>query len=167
MKYIFYRLIGFLIVLLPVQLLYMVAEKIGQTAYFFWGSRRKIGLNNLKTAFPEKNKNELKSILKQTFINFAITFFEIFKQPYLKGNIEKIFKVEGLENLERAYQKNKGVLLITSHFGNWEVAGSLICLLGYKLAVVQKTQNNLAFDKLINYYRQLNGIYNKAFNENN
>ncbi len=158
MKYFFYRLLGFFIGILPIPIFYTLAEKVGKTAYIFWGKRRKIGMENLKKAFPEKSNQELKIILEKTFINFSYTFFEIFKQPYVKNNIDNIFRVKGLENLETAYSDGKGVILVTAHFGNWELAGSFICSLGYKLGVIQKTQKNTDFDRLINYYRTLNNI---------
>ncbi|MGM0607696.1 MAG: lysophospholipid acyltransferase family protein [Candidatus Muiribacteriota bacterium] len=158
MKYQFLRFIGFIIGLVPSSILYTVAEVIGFFGFIFWKNRRITGFQNLKKAFPEKNHRELKKILKNVFINLSIIIFEIFKQPYVGRNIDKVFNVKGFHNLKKAYSKNKGVILITSHFGNWELAGSLICKKGFNLDVIQKKQNNLDFDKVLNHYRQINGM---------
>ncbi|MGM0608675.1 MAG: lysophospholipid acyltransferase family protein [Candidatus Muiribacteriota bacterium] len=158
MKYYFFRVSGFFIGLIPNCLLAFAGKVLGSLVFIFWKKRRKIGFDNLKNVYPEKTDKEINFILKLNFINFAYTLFEMFKQPYVKKNLDNIFTVKGIDKLEKFYRQNKGVILITAHFGNWELGGSLICALGYKLSVIQKKQKNSAFDKLINHYRKLNNI---------
>ena len=86
--------------------------------------------------------------------------------PLLKPeNIEQTVKIEGLEYLDAAYKQNKGVIMATGHYGNWELLGATVALHGYPMLSITRKQNNGAMDKFINEYRQLVGqkvAYNRG-----
>jgi KDO2-lipid IV(A) lauroyltransferase len=51
-----------------------------------------------------------------------------------------------------------GVVLASAHFGNWELHGAALALLGYKMACVAQKQHNGAMDRFINEYRARAGL---------
>lgn len=152
-----YIIIAILLRFIPVWLSYSIAYIISRTAYFLWKRRRDIAYKNLKMIFPEKDEIFYSDFIKKNFYENAKTFFEIFRQPDFSKFRDRI-EVYGDENLKKAYEKGKGVILFTLHHGNWEFTGSMTALLGYPIAVVQKNQKNVEFDNILNSLREKNGM---------
>src|ERR1700678_3622798 len=67
---------GFLYVvsLLPMRVLYMISDVIYGIVYYLIGYRRKVVMDNLRQAFPEKAEAELVVIAKQFYHNFIDSF---------------------------------------------------------------------------------------------
>jgi KDO2-lipid IV(A) lauroyltransferase len=73
---------------------------------------------------------------------------------YIKANIE----TEGLEHLDRALAAGRGAVLVTGHFGSWELMGCVIARLGYPINFVVGVQRNLLVQHLMNDLRKSCGI---------
>ena len=57
--------------------------------------------------------------------------------------------VIGDDHIGQARRQGKGVILVTGHFGYWELLGASVAALGYPMAVVAKDQHNPAVNALI------------------
>src|SRR5689334_16286881 len=77
----YYLIYGFLyaISLLPLRLLYLVSDFFYFLIYYVLGYRKKIVLQNLSIAFPEKSAAEKLRIAKKFYRNFTDTFIETIK----------------------------------------------------------------------------------------
>ncbi|HVO65847.1 MAG TPA: hypothetical protein VMT12_05115, partial [Syntrophales bacterium] len=104
--------------------------------YYFSPRQRLITIHNLRCAFPEKNSTEIEAIAKGVYRTLGIITADFFKIPSLtKDNIGDLVEVEGIENYKRALEKNRGIILLGAHFGNWELAAA-VCSLVLKPAVI-------------------------------
>ncbi len=105
-------------------------------------------------------------IANDSLKRFGRMIVEVMRFPLLnKDNINELVKVEGLEYLDAAYKLNKGVIMATGHYGNWELLGATVALHGYPMLSITRKQNNSHMDKFINEYRQLVGqkvAYNRG-----
>lgn len=105
-------------------------------------------------------------IANDSLRRFGRMIVEVMRFPLLnKDNINELVKVEGLEYLDAAYKLNKGVIMATGHYGNWELLGATVALHGYPMLSITRKQNNSHMDKFINEYRQLVGqkvAYNRG-----
>ena len=74
-------LYGFLYLfsLLPMPLLYLLSDGVYALMYYVFGYRKKVVMQNLLIAFPEKTEAERKKIAKKFYRNFLDTFVEIIK----------------------------------------------------------------------------------------
>ena len=87
-------------------------------------------------------------IARRIFKNFNEFLFEFFKIPVLdKDKMAGYFSFEGMENLNAALARGRGVILASAHVGNWEMAGAALALLGYKLHVVAGIQFSRALSE--------------------
>jgi len=114
------------------------------------GARKKVAERNLHMVFPEKSEREIKAIMREMYRQMGLTAAEIYF-----GDIRKLYKkfsVEGLEYLQEAHSLDKGVIVATGHFGNWELAGRYIAR-SYKLSVIYKKLRNQYFDDFNNKIR--------------
>ncbi len=118
--------------------------------------RKDVALTQLNKSFPEKTEREINSILKNVYRNIgkmtAETFF---------GDDKKLFNkitTNGFENLHEALSLGRGMILVSAHFGNWELAGRYIASTGINTGIVIKKQRNPYFETFSNKPREKFGI---------
>jgi KDO2-lipid IV(A) lauroyltransferase len=104
---------------------------------------------------------------KRIFQHFGITILELLQMACLSQQemVSKV-RIEGKEILIEALARQKGVVLITAHLGNYEMAAqSVPCLLGLQMASVAKKMRNVRLNRLIHNLRTRFGntiIYKKG-----
>ena len=83
-------------------------------------------MGNLKIAFPEKSDTELKIIMKEFYHHFLDVFMEMIKTFTISNEeILKRFKLTNQEELDAFMGRNDNVLLMSSHYANFEWLFSL------------------------------------------
>ena len=132
---------------------------LGRLGFYLDKKHREIVLNNLKTAFgQEKSPDEINLIAKKVFENLGMNLMEFFRLPWLKiEDLEGYVEPEGFENLRKAYEKGKGVIILTGHFGNWEMVGVFYALMGYPFDVVVRDLDNPVMDAFVRWVRARSG----------
>lgn len=119
--------------------------------------RRYMARENIKDCLGV-DEAKAEQIAKESVTRFGRMLIEVLKYPLInKNNFRQLVKFDGLENLEKAYGENKGVLMCTAHYGNWEMLGASMALLGYPILSITRKQNNGDMDRFINDYRQMVG----------
>ena len=115
--------------LIPLKWRIFFFEGLGQFIYAFDDRHRRIALRGLTLAFPEKDPKERDEIARSAFRNLGRLAAEFFLLPGLnEKNLAQYISFEGLENFYQAYEKGKGILFLTAHFGNWEWMAALFAL---------------------------------------
>jgi len=127
----------------PISAASWIARAIGGLLYLAAPHRRRTAIANLTIAYgdtlslPEKQK-----LARESFQNFATSLAEFFRISQLLRGAEQRFVFEGTEHLDRAFQKNHGVILVISHLGSWECLSFLPYLRGYPCSVVVREVRN-------------------------
>jgi len=134
-------------------------RRLGDFIYYFIPIRKSVALENLAGAFPEKSAKERKKIARMTYENFGQTFIEFLRNP-VRSKEETLSRVvlHNEQILQEAHDNGSGTLLMTGHFGNWEMMACVVVALGFPLVVIARPQRNRLVDVLINQYRQAAGI---------
>ncbi len=136
-----------------------LARAVGRFVYIFIPIRKSVVLQNLQLAFPEKSERQRKQIARNTYKTFGQTFFEFVRAPVrTREELRRRVRLHNRHLLKESYETGRGTLLMTGHFGNWEIAACAIVDLGYPLVVIARKQRNRQVDELINYYRRVSGI---------
>ena len=96
----------------------------GKWFYHLVPYRRGVVLNNLRRVFGEVlPESEIIRIAQAFYGHYVRFFFEIVKLPFMSAERKKkLIRFENIESLTEAHKRNKGVILLTGHFGNWEVS---------------------------------------------
>lgn len=165
--------LSFPLALLPSRFALKVGEILGLLVFHIWRSRRRIAIENIKRTFS----NDLKplaisnnpwaiNMAREAFKNLGKSAIEIIKiyWGYGKGIIDSV-EIKGIDNYLRAKSKNKGVLFITGHCGNWELMALVFGVKVDNVSVVARTQGNPYLNKLIENVRARYGnkvIYKKG-----
>jgi len=140
-------------------------EFLGSLLFYLWRSRRKIAIENIEKSGVRGQGLGARDIAKETFRNLGRSFTEIVKIYYGIGSgIIDSVKIEGVENLDNARAKGKGILFITGHCGNWELMVAASAKLLPSSGIARKIKNPY-INKFIERVRQRYGtsvIYKKG-----
>jgi KDO2-lipid IV(A) lauroyltransferase len=126
--------------------------------YYLIGYRKKIVEKNLRIAFPEKSDQEIRKIQKAFFKHLSDVFIEtLYLLSMSKKEVTKRYKIGSLELLNKYYAEGKDIVVVTSHFGNWEWAASGWLHLPYNTIGVYKPLSNKLIDKFMVHLRSVYG----------
>lgn len=156
--YIFYGL-NWIITLLPLRILYFFSDLLFIILYYFPSYRRKVVDENLKNSFPEKSPEEIRLIGKRFYRHLADLFIETLKLTHL-GNKEltERFTISNPELLESLYNSGRDLVIVHSHYNNWEWLVCLPLYTKYKCISIYKPINNKTFEKFVNNLRSRNNM---------
>ena len=149
--------------ILPQDLSLKIGRFLGLLFYKIDKKHRKHTLNNLKIAFPTKTENELNDIAIKFYKNLGMVFVEIFRlNKYKESNIDDFVEYD-FDQIKNIYG-GQGILLLTAHFGNWELLAKTFGLKGYKGNVLARPLDNPYIEKILYDLRTASGnkvIYNR------
>ena len=131
--------------------------------YKFIPIRKKVALKNIKIAFPKQNLKWAKKVLKGSYRIVIKNFIDFLSIPTIVE--ESNFKIKNLKILEDALNKNKGVILVTGHFGLWEKWGAWLGKNGYQTCGIIQKQSNKGSDLFFREKREsygMNQIYKRS-----
>ncbi len=133
---------------------------IGKVMYHLLGSRRQIAVDNLTRALGGALSGErIDQIARQVFANIGRTLVESSRLQKLgRDRAASMVTGPGRELFDRAMANGRGAILLTAHFGNWELLGAWLASLGYPTDFVVATQHNLKVDRLLQENRRALGV---------
>ena len=126
--------------------------------YYFLRICRKIVKINLEFAFPKLSSLERKKIARKNYRWFARFCMDVLHMDTWKGRTSEKAYCQNPEILDNALSEKKGVLLISGHFGNWEMIPPALAEKGYKVVMYVGRQTNPLTNKLQNYARSSFGV---------
>jgi KDO2-lipid IV(A) lauroyltransferase len=111
-------------------------------------------------AFPELDPVEIARIARAAYANLGRVAVEAALLPsYGKDRVLSMF--EGAENwdvVERARAAGSGILFVTGHLGNWELAGAYVAARGIPVDAVARHMANPLFDRYLTRTRERIGM---------
>jgi KDO2-lipid IV(A) lauroyltransferase len=135
---------------LPFFILHLLSDLIFLLVYYVIGYRKEVVVNNLKLAFPEKKEKELQKIHKKFFKHFIDIFIEMAKSFTIsEKELNKRYKYLNPEVLKEAEALNKSIILMGSHYGNWEWIINFPKVASFKTIAAYTRLTNPHYDNLI------------------
>jgi len=135
---------------LPFLLLHILSDFIYLILFYVIGYRKEVVLSNLKLAFPEKNIDELKKIRRKFYQHFVDIFIEMIKSFTIsEKEINKRYKYVNKEIFREVEALNKSVILMGSHYANWEWIINIQKITSIKCFGAYTRLSNPYFDKLV------------------
>ncbi|MBO4852822.1 MAG: lipid A biosynthesis acyltransferase, partial [Schwartzia sp.] len=152
------KFLSFLCCLLPES----VCEWIGKTlGVLTWplvpAKRRNMAIENVMACLgvPE---TEAERIAKASWVRFGPMLFEVMRFPKLRGHILERVEFEGLDAMKKSVAEGRGLIIATSHCGNWELLGGALAEAGIPTVGVGMRQKESGSDRFITEYRRLVGM---------
>lgn len=144
---------------LPMRILYIKSDVFFFLIYYVIGYRKKIVLENIKLAFPEKSNKEIKSISKKFFKHLMDLIMESVKAFSISEKlIYKRYKYKNPELVNELAKQGKSIALVGAHQANWEWSISLPLVLDIDVYGAYTKLNNKYFEKAIRDSREKFGV---------
>lgn len=143
--YVVFRLVAVILHTFPIDAHVNFAKLVGGLMYRFDRKHRDRAMANLKRAFPEKDPAELQTIARRSMIGLVMFFNEVMFTTRLI-RIDSWTRYIDLHEfkpvLELLMKRNQGVIMLTAHYGNFEILGYLLAMLGFPTASIARPLDN-------------------------
>ena len=149
--------------ILSVRKLHILSQNIASILFNYIPKRKNTALKNLKIAFPNKSDEWINTTLKKCYSFFTYNFLQFLAFPFDPNSIE--IEVVGKKYLNNAINENSGTVLVSAHFGSWEILGYWFGINNYPLVGIAQKQKNKGSNLFFEEKRQLSGtkqVYRKS-----
>jgi len=161
--------LSFPLAVLPYKCALKTGGLIGSLFFYAWADRRRIAVENIEKSVRSGALQVLEpaeKIARESFINLGKSLAEVVRIYYGLGDslIQNVV-IKGEEHYINAKTKGKGIVVVTGHCGNWELAALVF---GVKIAPgfgVARAQDNPYLNRMIEKIRARYGnsvIYKKG-----
>ncbi len=135
-----FRFMSFIVLALPARIGLVLGQAFGSISFYILKKERKKALENLDIAFGDsKSEAEKRSIAKKAFENLGKNLIEVVSIPkFNRGNINKYVSCKNIGILKRFVLENKGVIILSAHFGNWELLAHYLAINGLPMNVIAR-----------------------------
>lgn len=161
------RLAAFLVVKLLVGIAAVAPQRLGRwffgglgrLAYLTFRGPRRAALVNLRLIYGGRlAEAEIRGIAARVFVNLGKFAYDVVSLDRLGPDaLKRSVRALGLERLDGALAKGRGVIVLTGHVGNWELLATYLCRSGYPLSVLAARLKDSRLDDLVAGLRRRGG----------
>ena len=154
--YIAVRLVVTCIQMLPLWAGYKLANAIAWIAYQVNKRHRQVAMENLAIAFPEMTETKRDQTVRAVYRHFMIMIIEIAHIPYTLSltTWRKHIHFQGHEPVLKAILERRPVMIVTGHYGNWEMAGYLFGVYNFNPHSIYRKLDNPYLDRWLRQFRE-------------
>jgi len=147
-----------LLVMLPFRIQWQIGRRIGRLMMILVPKRRRIAEINLRLCFPELDEAELHRLLRAHGESIGFSVFEIgFALWASQTRIDRLFSLEGLENLTTPLEQGQGVIVLSGHFPAVELVSRVAGKILPQSAAMYRPLKNSLIDQLLRRARSKSG----------
>ncbi len=147
--------------MLSIEQSYALARFLGWILYRADARHRKVGFDNLTQAFgDEYTEAERDQIVRGVYRHFCMMLMEILHTPrklHLENWRDRV-ELAGLAPImDHMISGSRPLIVITGHYGNWELAGFLFGMFGFPTVAVARTLDNPYLERYLRAFRERTG----------
>lgn len=159
--YLAVRLVVCLVQALPPALAFKIAEFLARVAYRVDKRHREVAADNLRHAFPElaADPARLDRLVRATYRHFLRMVVEIALLPRKMHptSWRKYLTMYPAVRFVEPMLSDRALLIVTGHFGNWEMAGFMLGANGFKTYAIARTLDNPRLERFLKRFRTTTG----------
>lgn len=123
------------------------------------GYRKKVIITNLTKSFPEKSKKEINRIARRYYRHLAYMIIEAVNLRFSpRKRIAKCMGVQNPEVFQQLIDKDRNVLIILGHYGNWEYGCAKIANFDIRTTAIYKRLSSPIFERFYMEMRSKTGV---------
>jgi len=157
--YVGVRLLAGLAQVLPVAFDLWLARMAGRWLWSLYRRGRLRAIENLEASFPDKDRAWIEQVGRRSFEQIAMLGMDVILTNRIvrKENWRKYCCFKGVERVKWMMKGGEGLLLVTGHYGNFEIIGYLFSLFGFRIYSVARPLDNRFVDRWLRRIRQRHG----------
>ncbi len=158
-QYIGARFTAMMLGMFPVNANLRTARAVGAALYRMDRKHRKRALENLRASFPEKSQAELERIAERSMQHFIELVMDVLFSTRLINaeSWHRYVHLDGLSESLRILLRGRGAIMLTGHYGNWEILGYTLATLGFETYSVARPIDNPLIDAWLLGVREKKG----------
>ncbi|HEX6513112.1 MAG TPA: hypothetical protein VF157_12475, partial [Chloroflexota bacterium] len=160
MAYLLIRLATWLTRVLPLCVQLWLADAIAAVGWRVLPAMHDRVRENVRQLLgPRPSETEVERVARAQWRNYLRYMRDFAALPHsAAGEMERIFEVaEGWDHIQRAMGEGRGLVLVSAHFGNWDLAAGTMAQ-HYPVNVIADTFSSTRVDGAINERRQALGV---------
>jgi len=136
------------------------ARVLGRLFWKYYPRGRQRALDNLHASFPDKSEEWIHETGRRSFENIVMLSVEILFTPRLvnKHNWRRYSRYVSVEYVKWMMKERKGLLMVTGHYGNFEILGYLMGLFGFEIYSVARPLDNKYLNRYLYSVRRRRGL---------
>lgn len=124
----------------PLRVGYAVAAAVAGICYHFFGRQRRCLNANLAMVLGTSDPARVDRVARQAFANFGRYVIDFIHFPVTTPDeVRRRLIFESWDQLNEAYDSKRGIIIITLHFGNWDMGAASLAAYGYKTSAPADT----------------------------
>jgi KDO2-lipid IV(A) lauroyltransferase len=143
----------------PARWAFAFAELLARIAYRVDKRHRLVAADNLRHAFPDLGPAAADRLVRGCYRHFCTLIVEIALLPR-KMHVHNWRRYASLVSRGRVVGgllDRRPLLIVTAHFGNWEMAGFMLGALGFKTFAIARVLDNPHLGRFLKSFRQKTG----------
>lgn len=122
------------------------------------GIRRRVVLENLRIAFPERTERERSELAGRVYRHFGEMLADLGRLPrWSDRDFNERIVIENRSHFDDALAQGRGVIVATGHLGGFEAGPAGLQSLGYQVTSIYAPIRNPYVDRYMNALRTLRG----------
>ncbi len=159
-KYWLFRIGALVLPLVPPRIGHALAGWVAELVYLAAGKSRRAVLANLRRVLgPQSSEAERRRLAREVFRTSARNYFDLFRLPRLRlEELDSLVRLEGFDRFEKAVASGKGVVIVSAHFGNFDLVGQILAARHYDVTVPVLALKPPALLELVTSLRASKGV---------
>ena len=159
MGYVALRVLVVVLYLFAIERNLGTARFLGRKLWRYYHRGRRRALGNLRASFPEKSEEWIWQTGQRSFEQMAMMAMDVIFTPKLvkKYNWRSYARFKGAERAKWMMKEGKGLLMVTGHYGNFEIMGYMMGLFGFDIYSVARPLDNKFISRWLYGVRQRAG----------
>ena len=152
------KLIGFFVSRLPRSVTLTIGGQLGALIFRLAPQQRTLACQQLQRSLKLSDERRVRTIAKQCFENLGKTVLEFMQLPRMNSKqIRQSVSFQGIKHVEEALAQGKGAIILTGHFGNWELLAASISATIAPLTPIVRKLRSPRLNALVSGYRSQAG----------
>ncbi len=144
---------------LPHRAMLAVGAALANLVFEFSAKEKHEVYEQLRSRLGLTNPRAIAEIARKCFQHWGKSVIEVMWFPTLtREKVNRLVTFEGRGHLDAALTAGRGVVLLTAHFGNWELMGATLTLNGYPLNVIAREVRSKHLEQLVKAHRDAVGM---------
>lgn len=136
---------------LPQRIAYAIASVVGNVGFYCWPRGRRAMLLNYHRVMDGSPPGEIRRVARASLVNYCQYLADFMRFPslephHLRANVDGN---EAFATLDEALARGKGAVIVSMHFGNWDLGAGAVAARGYPVTVVAETFADSRLDRMV------------------
>lgn len=145
LQYLGLRVVSMMLHCWPVELNLAGARLLGDFMFTFDKRHRDRAMGNLRRSFPDMPEKECEKMARESMRTLFMLGVEVLfttRLIHVSTFTRYIEMGDFAPVLRLLLQKNQGLIMLTGHYGNWEILGYVLATLGFETTSVARPLDN-------------------------